>query len=97
MSLFRQVLGAELRGQRRAQGRRLVDVAAAAHISFTYLGEVERGEKEASSEFLSAICGALEAPLACVLRDVSDRMNVAPGLPSTPRPGATQPKGSPPQ
>ena len=96
MTLFRQLLGNELRARRRAQGRRLVDVASAAHISSTYLGEVERGEKEASSELLSAICGALEAPLARVLRDVSDRMNVAPGFPLHASPGATLPKGSPP-
>jgi hypothetical protein len=41
-------------------------------VSLGYLSEVERGRKEASSELLAAICGALEVSLAEVLREVSD-------------------------
>ncbi len=36
-----------------------MDVAAAARVSTAYLSEVERGRKEASSEVLAAVCGAL--------------------------------------
>ena len=36
-----------------------------------YLSEVERGQKEASSELLAAICGALEVSLSDVLASVS--------------------------
>jgi transcriptional regulator with XRE-family HTH domain len=56
---FRQQLGHELRARRLSQGRSLIDVAGAAHISHGYLSEIERGQKEASSELLAAICGAL--------------------------------------
>lgn len=59
MMLFRQTLGAALRARRLSQGRILTDVARAAHISPSYLSEVERGKREASSELLDAICGAL--------------------------------------
>ena len=39
------------------------------------LGEIlERGRKEASSELLSAICGALEVPLSRVLTDAGQSM-----------------------
>ena len=37
-------------------------------MSLGYLSEVERGHKEASSELLNAICGALEVELSEVLR-----------------------------
>jgi hypothetical protein len=35
---------------------------------------VERGRKEASSELLTAICGALRVPLSTVLLDAGDRL-----------------------
>src|SRR5690349_5651790 len=57
--LLRHVIGGILRRARLGQGRTLVDVAAAARVSTAYLSEVERGRKEASSEVLAAVCGAL--------------------------------------
>jgi transcriptional regulator with XRE-family HTH domain len=56
------------------QGRTLRDVSTAARVSLGYLSEVERGQKEASSELLAAICGALEVPLSEVMRSVSDNV-----------------------
>jgi transcriptional regulator with XRE-family HTH domain len=49
-------------------------------VSLGYLSEVERGQKEASSELLAAICGALNLPLSFVLREVSDDLAVAEGI-----------------
>ena len=40
-------------------------------MSLGYLSEVERGQKEASSELLAAICGALEVSMSDVLASVS--------------------------
>ncbi|MCU1632800.1 MAG: transcriptional regulator, partial [Micrococcaceae bacterium] len=48
--------------------------------SLGYLSEVERGQKEASSELLSSICSALEVPLSSMLREVSDRLAEAEGV-----------------
>jgi transcriptional regulator with XRE-family HTH domain len=59
------------------QGRTLREVSAAARVSLGYLSEVERGQKEASSELLASICGALGAPLSQVLREVSDSFALA--------------------
>ena len=70
--MFREVLGAELRRVRQLQGRTLRDVSATAAVSLGYLSEVERGEKEASSEMLIAICGALGVRLSVVLATVAD-------------------------
>lgn len=70
--MLREVLGAELRRIRLLQSRTLRDVSAAASVSLGYLSEVERGEKEASSEMLLAICGALGVPLSILLATVAD-------------------------
>jgi transcriptional regulator with XRE-family HTH domain len=77
MVLLRQLLGDVLRQLRLRQGRTLREVSAAARVSLGYLSEVERGQKEASSELLSSICGALGVPLSHVLRDVSDQLALA--------------------
>jgi transcriptional regulator with XRE-family HTH domain len=74
MILFRRLLGDVLRRHRQAQGRTLRDVAAAARISLGYLSEVERGQKEASSELLASLCAALDISLADVLREVGDEL-----------------------
>ena len=52
MILLRRLLGDVLREHRREQGRTLREVSAAARVSLGYLSEVERGQKEASSELL---------------------------------------------
>lgn len=74
MVVLRQVVGDELRRRRMDQGRTLRDVSSSARVSLGYLSEVERGQKEASSELLAAICGALEVPLSEVMRSVSDNV-----------------------
>ena len=77
MVLLRHLLGDALRRLRLRQGRTLREVSAAARVSLGYLSEVERGQKEASSELLAAICSALKTPLSQVLREVSDNFALA--------------------
>ena len=74
MTLLRTQLGQTLRGHRLRQRRTLRDVSGAARVSLGYLSEVERGQKEASSELLAAICAALDLPLSVVLNVVSEKM-----------------------
>lgn len=69
--LLRQILGDVLRQHRMRQGRTLREVSGAARVSLGYLSEVERGQKEASSELLAAICLALGVRLSDVLSDTS--------------------------
>ena len=64
--LLRREIGEVLRAVRQ--------VSAEARVSLGYLSEVERGQKEASSELLGSICQALQVPLYVVLREVSDRI-----------------------
>lgn len=77
MVLLRHLLGDALRRLRLRQGRTLREVSASARVSLGYLSEVERGQKEASSELLAAICSALGTPLSQVLREVSDSFALA--------------------
>ncbi|MFM7501438.1 MAG: transcriptional regulator, partial [Actinomycetota bacterium] len=44
--------------------------------SLGYLSEVERGQKEASSELLNAICSALDLSLSKVLVEVTAQVKL---------------------
>ncbi|GAA2245288.1 transcriptional regulator [Streptomyces ruber] len=77
MILLRRLLGDVLRRQRQRQGRTLREVSSSARVSLGYLSEVERGQKEASSELLSAICDALDVRLSELMREVSDELALA--------------------
>ncbi|HEY2166159.1 MAG TPA: helix-turn-helix transcriptional regulator [Jatrophihabitantaceae bacterium] len=74
MPVLRQVIGETLRGLRMRQRRTLRDVSTRARVSLGYLSEVERGQKEASSELLAAICGALDVELSELFWEVSDTL-----------------------
>jgi transcriptional regulator with XRE-family HTH domain len=69
--LLRSHIGSALRSSRIAQGRTLRNVAKSARVSLGYLSEVERGQKEASSELLNSICSALDISIGEVLLSVS--------------------------
>ncbi|GAB3990358.1 helix-turn-helix domain-containing protein [Nocardioides marmoraquaticus] len=75
--LFRAALGEVLRASRMRRGMTLRQLSAAALVSLGYISEIERGQKEASSELLAALCEALDVPLSEVLRLVSDQVEVA--------------------
>jgi transcriptional regulator with XRE-family HTH domain len=70
--IFRRLLGEVLRAQRMRQGRTLRQVSGEARVSLGYISEIERGQKEASSELLASICAALDVPLSEILSEVSD-------------------------
>jgi len=74
MILMRQVIGEELRRRRTEQSRTLRDVSRDAQVSLGYLSELERGQKEASSELLAAVCSALDTPLSTLLLGVSQEV-----------------------
>jgi ribosome-binding protein aMBF1 (putative translation factor) len=71
MVLVREAVGQTLRAARTSQGRTLRDVAREARVSLGYLSEVERGQKEASSELLNAICSALGLSLSGLFAQVA--------------------------
>ncbi|TFV86856.1 helix-turn-helix transcriptional regulator [Blastococcus sp. CT_GayMR16] len=107
MTLLRTQLGNTLRGHRLSQRRTLRDVSGVARVSLGYLSEVERGQKEASSELLASICDALDVELADLLAEVSLELRGATGgavrplaptadAPATdPQPAVEQPAAEP--
>lgn len=80
MPVFRKEIGDVLRDARLTQGKTLRDISSGARVSLGYLSEVERGQKEASSELLSSICVALDVPMSAILQEVSDRFATAEAL-----------------
>ena len=84
MVLFRRLLGDVLRDRRMQRGMTLREVSAEARVSLGYISEIERGQKEASSELLASLCSALELPLSSVLREVSDLVALEESLMAAP-------------
>jgi transcriptional regulator with XRE-family HTH domain len=80
MVLVRQEIGDVLRDLRQRKGQTLRNVASRASVALGYLSEVERGQKEASSEILASLADALEVPISVIMREVADRMATAEGI-----------------
>jgi len=76
MTAMRELTGDVLRARRLAEGLTLRDVSERARISLGYISEIERGQKEASSELLAALAQALDVPLSKVLLDVSSLLEL---------------------
>lgn len=74
MVLMRTHIGQVLRSARISQKRTLREVAKVARVSLGYLSEVERGQKEASSELLNSICLALNLSLSKVVASVANQI-----------------------
>ena len=82
--LLREALGGSLRRVRMDQGRTLREVSTSARVSLGYLSEVERGQKEASSEILASVAEALDVPISIIMREVGDRISVLEGIQTFP-------------
>ncbi|GAB2708684.1 helix-turn-helix domain-containing protein [Microbacterium marinum] len=80
MILVRQEIGDVLRDFRLQKGHTLRQVSGKASVALGYLSEVERGQKEASSEILAAVAEALDVPISRIMREVGDRISVLEGL-----------------
>lgn len=84
MILVRQEIGDVLRDFRLQKGRTLRQVASKASVALGYLSEVERGQKEASSEILASVADALDTPISVIMREVGDRLAVIEGIDTFP-------------
>jgi transcriptional regulator with XRE-family HTH domain len=81
MVLVRQEIGDVLRDFRLQKAMTLRQVASRASVALGYLSEVERGQKEASSEILASVADALDTPISVIMREVGDRLAVVEGVP----------------
>jgi len=73
---MRHEIGDVLRDFRQQKGATLRHISSKASVALGYLSEVERGQKEASSEILASIAEALDTPLSVILLEVSDRLSM---------------------
>ena len=73
-SNLREALGAVVRAERARRGLALRPLAAKAGLAAAYLGEVERGLKEPSSETLGRLADALDLSLAELLRRAAEEL-----------------------
>lgn len=80
MLLVRREIGDVLRELRLQKRHTLRQVAGRASVALGYLSEIERGQKEASSEILLSIAEALDVPISQIMREVSERLAALEGI-----------------
>jgi transcriptional regulator with XRE-family HTH domain len=78
--LQRHAVGYVLRDERSAQSLTLREVSAKSAVALGYLSEVERGQKEVSSELLEMVAGSLRISVSTILRRAADLMDMETAL-----------------
>lgn len=68
-SPLRVVFGANLRSTRKAQGMTVFDVAHACRMDWSYINQIERGERNAGIDVLDALATAVGVPLRDLLKE----------------------------
>ena len=74
-------IGDTLRAERTERGLTLKQVAEGAHVSVSYLAEIERGEKDPSSRVLESIARGLDVELSDLLVRIASALEPAPVVP----------------
>ena len=74
-------IGDTLRAERTERGLTLKQVAERAHVSVSYLAEIERGEKDPSSRVLESIARGLDVELGDLLVRIASALEPAPVVP----------------
>jgi transcriptional regulator with XRE-family HTH domain len=80
--LFREALGIALRNLRIQKGLTLRQTSARSFMALGYLSEVERGQKEASSEFIERLAATLGISTTMLIVEAAYLMPNA--IPDTP-------------
>jgi transcriptional regulator with XRE-family HTH domain len=76
-------IGETLRAERNERGLTLKQVAEGAHVSVSYLAEIERGEKDPSSKVLESIAVGLDIEVSGLLIRIAAALEPAPLVPVT--------------
>lgn len=80
-------IGETLRATRTERGLTLRQVAEGAHVSISYLAEIERGEKDPSSRVLESVAGGLEVEMAELLLRIAATLEPEVASAATPAAG----------
>lgn len=70
-------IGETLRSERNERGLTLKQVAEGAHVSVSYLAEIERGEKDPSSRVLESISEGLDVEISELLTKIAAALEPA--------------------
>ena len=76
-------IGETLRAERNERGLTLKQVAEGAHVSVSYLAEIERGEKDPSSRVLESVASGLDVEVSELLVRIALALEPAPVVPVT--------------
>lgn len=68
-------IGETLRAARNERGLTLRQVAEDAHVSISYLAEIERGEKDPSSRVLESIAEGLDLEVSLLLMHIATNLD----------------------
>ena len=74
-------IGETLRAERTERGLTLKKVAEGAHVSVSYLAEIERAEKDPSSKVLENIARSLDMEVSELLVRIASALEPAPVVP----------------
>lgn len=74
-------IGDTLRAERTERGLTLREVSEGAHISVSYLAEIERGEKDPSSRVLESVARGLDMEVSELLVRIATALEPAPVVP----------------
>jgi len=74
-------IGETLRAERTERGLTLKQVAEEAHVSVSYLAEIERGEKDPSSKVVENIARSLDMEVSDLLVRIASVLEPAPVVP----------------
>ena len=74
-------IGETLRAERTERGLTLKKVAEGAHVSVSYLAEIERGEKDPSSKVLENIARSRDMEVSELLIRIASALEPAPVVP----------------
>ncbi len=80
---LRSAIGETLRAERTERGLTLKQVAEGAHVSVSYLAEIERGEKDPSSKVVENIARSLDIEVSDLLVRIASVLEPAPVVPVT--------------
>lgn len=72
MPIFRNALGYVIRTERLRQGLTMRDISVRAPMALGYLSEVERGQKDVSSELFNTIARGLGLPISELTKRTAD-------------------------
>ena len=74
-------IGETLRAERTERGLTLKNVAEGAHVSVSYLAEIERGEKDPSSKVLENVARSLDMEVSELLIRIASALEPASVVP----------------